>query len=115
MFSYSLSTNKNESFTDLGSMSAAGKEPNGTPEVDMLDVNKENNTQKCEDGLSYAISGSCYYVSGRIDTYRGKFLIHTGSSISEVAMNVLEYLNQKIDIEPTVRKVRSATDGFIGH
>ena len=52
MFSYSLSTNKtgsfnDQSFTDLGSMSAAGKEPNGTPEVDMLDVNKENNTKKC--------------------------------------------------------------------
>ena len=69
-----------------------------------------------ENVISYAISESShsrYYVNGQIDACRGKFLIDTGSSISVVATKVLEKLNQKIDIEPTDRQVRTANGGFL--
>ena len=47
-----------------------------------------NNTPIVENEFSYAISGSCCYVNGRIDTCKGKILIDTGSSISVVATQV---------------------------
>ena len=101
------------SISECDSSSATGKVPNGTPEVDEQDV---NNTPIVENGISYAISESShyrYYVNGQIDACRGKFLIDTGSSISVVATKLLENLNQKIDIEPTDRQVRTANGGFL--
>ena len=101
------------SISECDSSSATGKVPNGTPEVDEQDV---NNTPIVENGISYAISESShyrYYVNGQIDACRGKFLIDTGSSISVVATKLLEKLNQKIDIEPTNRQVRTANGGFL--
>ena len=98
------------SISECDSSSATGKVPNGTPGVGEQDV---NNTPIEESGFSYAMSGSCYYVNGRIDTCRGKFLIDTGSSISVVATEVLGKLNQKINIEPTDRKVRTANGGLL--
>ena len=101
------------SISECDSSSATGKVPNGTPEVDEQDV---NNTVIVENAISYAISESShyrYYVNGQIDACRGKFLIDTGSSISVVATKLLEKLNQKIDIEPTDRQVRTANGGFL--
>ena len=98
------------SISECDSSSATGKVPNGTPGVGEQDA---NNTPIEESGFSYAMSGSCYYVNGRIDTCRGKFLIDTGSSISVVATEVLGKLNQKINIEPTDRKVRTANAGLL--
>ena len=98
------------SMFECDSSSATGKVPNGTPEVGELDV---NNTPIVESGFSYAISESCYYVNGRIDTCRGKFLIDTGSSISVVAPQILGKLSQKISIEPTDRIVRTANGGLL--
>ena len=101
------------SISECDSSSATGKVPNGTPEFGEQDV---NNTPILENGNSYAISESNhyrYYVNGQIDTCTGKFLIDTGSSISVVGTKVLEQLNQKIDIEPTDRQVRTANGGFL--
>ena len=98
------------SISECDFSSATGKVPNGTPGVGEQDA---NNTPIEESGFSYAMSGSCYYVNGRIDTCRGKFLIDTGSSISVVATEVLGKLNQKITIEPTDRKVRTANGGLL--
>ena len=101
------------SISECDSSSATGKVPNGTPEVGEQGV---NNTPIVENGISYAISESShyrYYVNGQIDACRGKFLIDTGSSTSVVATKVLEKLNQKIDIEPTDRQVRTANGGFL--
>ena len=101
------------SISECDSSSATGKVPNGTPGVGEQDV---NNTPIVENGISYAISESShyrYYVNGQIDACRGKFLIDTGSSISVVATKLLEKLNQKIDIEPTDRQVRTANGGFL--
>ena len=101
------------SISECDSSSATGKVPNGTPEVDEQDV---NNTPVVENGISYAISESShyrYYVNGQIDACRGKFLIDTGSSISVVDTKLLEKLNQKIDIEHTDRRVRTANGGFL--
>ena len=99
--------------SECDSSSATGKVPNGTPEVDEQDV---SSTPIIENGISYAISESShyrYYVNGQIDTCRGKFLIDTGSSTSVVATKLLDKLNQKIDIEPTDRQVRTANGGFL--
>ena len=101
------------SISECDSSSATGKVPNGTPEVGEQDV---NNTPIVENGISYAISESShyrYYVNGQIDACRGKLLIDTGSSISVVATKLFEKLNQKIDIEPTDRQVRTANGGFL--
>ena len=46
-----------------------------------------------------------------MDTYSGKFLIDTGSSIIVIATRAFGTLNQ--DIKPTDRKVRTANDGFL--
>ena len=90
-------------------LSATEKVPDGTSEADTLDVTDNQN----QEGLSYAINGSCYYVNGKIESHRGKFLIDTGSSVSVVGTKVLEHLNLDIPIQPADRKVRTANGGLL--
>ena len=90
-------------------LSATEKVPDGTSEADTLDVTDNQN----QEGLSYAINGSCYYVNGKIESHRGKFLIDTGSSVSVIGTKVLEHLNLDIPIQPADRKVRKANGGLL--
>ena len=95
--------------SDNISLSATEKVPDGTSEADTLDSTDNQDIG----GLSYAINGSCYYVNGKIESYRGKFLIDTGSSVSVVATKALAYLNSDIHIQPAERKVRTANGGLL--
>ena len=98
--------------TEKSGLFATEKVPEGTSEADTPDINDKYSSTN-QEGLPYVINGSCYYVNGKVESYRGKFLIDTGSSISVIATKAIEHLNSDIHIQPTERKVHTANGGLL--
>ena len=61
-----------------------------------------------------SVNATCYYVSGKIGSIRGKFLIDTGSSICVISEKVFNRLSgENINLLPSNRQVRTADGTFL--
>ena len=74
-----------------------------------FDFGKQNANKALQPDIIHSVNASCYYVTGKIGSVKGKFLIDTGSSICVISEKVFDRLDsENINLQPTDRQVHTA-------
>ena len=60
-----------------------------------FDFGKQNANKSLQPDIIHSVNASCYYVTGKIGSVRGKFLIDTGSSICVISEKVFDRLGSE--------------------